>query len=258
MRTLFILLAVIAFAACQPSQATVLESTTALAEGDDPRVVAPDALTIPALGARDPRVIVSLFTDYECPNCKRMHDLAARLVDRWPDVVQVQFRQMPLDGHERAEPTACAALAAHRQGRFACMHAALIKSRNGWRTLPPLDLRRFVVDELAPWCGLDIARFERDLEDPKILAFVRHEREVARDLGVRGTPTVLVNGLEATLWPRPGINPALLMNALIRRVIRDAESAAASGGTLGVADLVRANLGDDDKTALLLGFPRPD
>jgi protein-disulfide isomerase len=253
MRTLLPLLAILFVLGCKPPNPLVLESTTALSEGDDPFAVEPDALTIPALGARDPRVIVSLFTDYECPNCKRMHGL----VDRWPEAVQVQFRQMPLDGHERAEPTACAAIAAHRQGRFACMHSALTRTRASWRELAPLELRSFIVRELAPWCGLDPARFERDLDDPKVLAFVRQEREIARDLGVRGTPTVLVNGLEATLWPRPGVNQALLLNALVRRVIRDAESAAESGAVLGFADLVRANLGDDDKTALLLGLPNP-
>jgi protein-disulfide isomerase len=256
MNRILFALASIAFLACEDIPRTVLEATTALPLGDDPRTVAPTALTIPALGAADPVVVVSVFTDYECPNCRRMHDVAARLLDRWPDTVQVQFRQLPLDDHERAEPTAVAALAAHRQGAFACMHAALIKTRPAWRKLHIAELRDFFLRALVPWCGLDAERFARDLDDPAVLTFVRKEREIARDLDVPGTPTVLVNGLEARLWPRAGVEPILLLNALVRRGLRDAEAAQREGVPLGLVDRVQANLGDYDKAALLLGISR--
>ena len=202
----------------------ILESTTARTGGDDPTVVAPDAVSTPALGARAPLVVVTLFTDYQCPNCKRMHDLAARLVDRWPDEVQVQFRQLPHSQHPLARVSARAALAAHRLGRFACMHSALVRSRASWTGLATDAFGDFARRELGPRCGLDAERFARDFDDGAIAARVQADWELAGDLGVRGTPTALVDGLEVKLWPRAGVRPAMLLNAVVRRSLRDARA----------------------------------
>lgn len=260
----FVLLGLVA-AGCgeRAPRPSVLESTTARAVaegGDDPTVVAPDAVSTPALGAAEPRVVVTLFTDYQCPNCKRMHDLAARLVDRWPDAVQVQFRQLPLTQHPLARTAARAALAAHRQGRFACMHSALGRSRPSWTGLSLAAFQAFLDTTLAPHCGLDVARFARDREDPAIAAKVQADWELAGALGVRGTPTVLVDGLEAKLWPRAGTRPALLLNAVVRRGLRDVEAQLAAcerDGTIDcgwrhlVARRLYGNTGSPDAMKLL-------
>lgn len=209
----------------------VLEATTSreVQAGDDPTSVAPDALSTPAIGAHEPLVIVTMFTDYQCVNCRRMHDIAARLYDRWPDEVQVQFRQLPLQGHALARPSALAALAAHRQGRFTCMSSALIRSRLSWTNLDGGGFFAFVLRELVPRCDLDGERFMRDVADPRLAAKVDADRKLADDLKMARTPTVLVDGLDARLWPEAGKSPAMLLNSLVRRSLREARA------TLGLA-----------------------
>jgi len=246
---------------------TVLEASTtassreAKPDGtlvDDPTVVAPDAVTTPALGAVQPLVVVTIFTDYQCPNCKRMHDLAARLVDRWPDEVQVQFRQVPLAIHPLARQAAHAALAAHRQGRFECMHAALVRSRLDWTGLDEPGFDRFLEEVLAPHCKLDAGRFARDLVDPRIATKVQEDWKLAGDAEIPGTPTVLVDGLRARLWPRAGVEPQLLLNALVRRNLREARSQLARGAKRVELPALRlyGNTGDEELTLRLLDAER--
>lgn len=175
----------------------------------------------PAYGAREPRVIVSLFTDYQCPNCRRAGDVAQRLLDRWPDEVQVRFHHLPLEGHPLAIQAAVAAQAAHRQGRFLCMHTSLAKSQRVWTRMDEAAFGAFLRDILGPRCGLDPAAFERDQLDPVVFDVVIAARERSRDLEVPGTPYLYVNGLEADAWQRPGRSPALLVSGLIRSELAD-------------------------------------
>lgn len=255
---------VLALAACRGTSdgAPILEATTSRAvdDGDDPTVVAPDALSTPAAGARAPLVIVSVFTDYQCPNCKRLHDVAARVLEAWPDEVQVQFRMLPLQGHALARPAARVALAAHRQGRFLCMNAALTRARTTWTGMSEAGFLVFARDVLAPRCGLDGARLMADQEDPRIAAKIEAEVQLARDARVRGTPTVLVDGTDVKFWPVAGVRPELLLNAVVRRSLREAKThlseCRARGEACPLDGLPAArlygNLGDSELTQRLL------
>lgn len=256
----------LALAACTPlpeGSPAIVESTTATAvtdEGDDPTVVAPDAATTPALGAREPLVVVTLFSDYQCPNCRRMNDLTQRLLDRWGDEVQVQFRQLPIPGHPLARVTALAALAAHRQSRFKCMSSALIRSRTSWTRLDRPGFMEFLATNLAPHCDLSHPQLLEDMGDPKLGAKIDADVRLARTAGVRGTPTILVDGFEARPWPRAGVPPANLLNAVVRRSLREARarlaSCRAAGGTCRhvdlIADQIYGNTADSDVTMALL------
>jgi len=262
-------LGLLLFIGCEPraEPAPILEATTsrAVAHGDDPTRVDPEAVTTPASGARHPLVVVTVFTDYQCPNCRRNHDIAARLHDRWPEEVQVQFRQLPLNGHPLARPTALVALAAHRQGRFGCMSSALLRSRLSWTNLDTDAFYDFARRELVPYCALEVDRFTNDLADPRLAAKVDADRKLAGDLRVRGTPTVLVDGLDARLWPVPGVQPALLLNSLVRRSLREAKASLSRGSACPAeadqkpceiddlpAQRVFGNTGDSDLTMRLL------
>lgn len=214
---------------------------------------------IPAYGAREPKVIVSLFTDYQCPNCRRAGDVAHRLLDRWPDDVQVRFHHLPLAVHPLAIRAAVAAQAAHRQGRFLCMHGALAKTRMVWNDLDMAAFDALLRDVLGPRCGLDAAAFARDQADPAVYNAVIASRERSRDLDVPGTPYLYVNGLEADAWPRPNRSSAQLVNALVRAELRDIAANGTLGGRCDAADWrcrvferMVANTGDEARARLFL------
>jgi predicted DsbA family dithiol-disulfide isomerase len=95
-----------------------------------------------------------------------------------------------------------AAEAARRQDAFERIHLPLLEARHRDRR----DLGdRDVVLDVARAAGLDMARFERDLDDRStLLALARDHGDAVEKHGVFGTPTfVFDNGAAAYLRVRP-------------------------------------------------------
>ncbi len=79
-----------------------------------------------------------------------------------------------------------AALAAGRQNKFWEFHDELFKNYNR------LDDQK--VQEIVTQLGLDQKKFEEDKKSPVEAARIRQDYEEGLKLGVRGTPTLFING----------------------------------------------------------------
>ncbi|MEZ4267262.1 MAG: thioredoxin domain-containing protein [Myxococcota bacterium] len=165
------------------------QSTTA-----SPRPDAAGALALPppAKGAAAPLAVVTLFTDFECPYCREMAPAMTRLVETWPDAVQVQFRHMPLSFHGLAEAAARASVAAQLQGRFAEMHDLLFRRQSEWSALADVAALEAWTLREASALGMDGARFAVDMAAPETAARVEADAAKGRALELPGTPSVLV------------------------------------------------------------------
>ncbi len=116
-----------------------------------------------------------------------MVDPAHEAVKRLKGQLRVVFRQFPLTSiHPNARPAGIASLAAHKQGKFWPYHDRLFKNM---KRLGPADLVTWAKVE-----GLDIPRFEADLKDPGILRQMQLDNQDAVRAGVRGTPSMFLNG----------------------------------------------------------------
>jgi protein-disulfide isomerase len=145
----------------------------------------------PSRGPDDARITLVEFADYECPFCQRLNPFIEQVFERHKTDVRMVFKYMPLPMHPRGEPSARAAIAAQDQGKFWEMDRALFAA--GGR-LEDVDL-----DGFAKELGLDMARFHADEASPATTARIEADRKVADELGVKGTPTIYVNGREYNL-----------------------------------------------------------
>src|SRR5690606_12025786 len=100
--------------------------------------------------------------------------------------VRLVFRNLPLPMHNRAREAAKAALAADRQGKFWEMHDALFARQHA--------LGRANFSESAGELGLDVEKFETDMQDVALDEAIEEDMALAQKLGVRSTPTTFVNG----------------------------------------------------------------
>lgn len=141
------------------------------------------ALGLPQRGHADAAVRIVECGSYECRFCKKSEATLAELDRRRSDVT-VAFMHFPLS--QSAARLAFAAVAAQRQDRFWDMHRALFEHNE------PLDRAALVA--LAQELGLDVARFERDLDDPATEREVARQRRVCEAAGVFATPTFFLNG----------------------------------------------------------------
>lgn len=146
----------------------------------------------PALGPTPAKVVVILFSDFQCPVCARVTDATHQIAEEWPGQVRVEFRQHPLAIHPNAENAAVAALAAHRQGKFWEMHDVLFAHQSA---LDPASLEIY-----AQGLGLDMPRFKKDVADPELRARAKREGALADRLGANGTPAFFINGRLSLGW----------------------------------------------------------
>ena len=77
-------------------------------------------------------------------------------------------------------------MAAHKQGKFWEFHDLLFKDYN--------KLNDQKVAEIRTALNLDADQFQRDMADPALKAHINADARNGNSAGVRGTPTVFING----------------------------------------------------------------
>jgi len=141
----------------------------------------------PAKGPADAPITIVEFSDYQCPFCARTEPLIQQALAAYPSQARLVYKQFPLVAiHPQAMPAAVAAVAAGRQGKFWEMHDLLFANQ---RALAPEQIR-----EYARQLGLDLQRFDADIASDEVKAAVQEDMALAQRVGVRGTPTLFVNG----------------------------------------------------------------
>jgi protein-disulfide isomerase len=160
-------------------------------QGPQPPKLLEDAVTIPTAGApvRGPAgaaLTLVEFSDFQCPYCAIAVGKLDAVLQTYPGKIKLIFKQFPLDTHSQAALAAAAAIAAHRQGKFWPMHDALFAHRR--------DLSPTSIVALARTTGLDMKRFEADLNSPETKKIVASDTDDGDRAGVEGTPTVFING----------------------------------------------------------------
>jgi protein-disulfide isomerase len=112
--------------------------------------------------------------------------LLEQVLEKYPEDVKVVFKNYPLRSHRFSRKAAVAAIAASRQGKFWEFHDRLFEN---FRSLSDTKIK-----EIAKELSLDLDTFDRDRNAPESMMAVRRDILDGSKAGVKGTPTVFVNG----------------------------------------------------------------
>jgi protein-disulfide isomerase len=129
-------------------------------------------------------VTVVEFFDTRCPYCRKFDPIMASLLAQ-DHGVRLVYKDMPILG-PASLLSAKALLAAKRQGAYEPLREAVMKA--------PPDATKESLRALAEKLKLDWPRLERDMDDPAIAAQLEANVTLARDLGVQGTPALVIGG----------------------------------------------------------------
>src|SRR5262249_6993755 len=140
----------------------------------------------PAIGAKDAKVTLLHFYDYQCPFCVRVHPTIEKVLADYPKDVRVVYMQHPLPFHQNAMPAADAVMAANAQGKFAEMHEKLMGMGG--------QLSRDKIMEAAKALGLDMDKFTKDVDNHTYKSAIDAMTKAATDVGANGTPASFING----------------------------------------------------------------
>ena len=116
------------------------------------------------------------------------------MLDKNPKNVKLVIKHFPLGNHKFAKKAAVAAMAAHRQGKFWAYHHKVFQNM---RSLNDQKLQ-----DIAKDVGLKMKKFNGDLKSQAIERLIIRDMNDGYRAGLRGTPTIYVNG---KLLRRPSI-----------------------------------------------------
>lgn len=166
------------------NRATPVAATAAI---DVSRLVRADS---PVYGPKDAKVTLVEFLDPECEACRAIHPIVNDLKTKYADKFKFVVRYMPL--HSNSVLAASGAEAAGEQGRYWEYLDVLYRTQSEWGEQQTPQRERFL--EYARVLNLDLAAFEKSLDDPKWAAKVDRDRADGVASGVKGTPTFFLNG----------------------------------------------------------------
>jgi predicted DsbA family dithiol-disulfide isomerase len=137
--------------------------------------------------ARAPRgtVTIVVFTDLQCPYCRRTHAALAPILAerRGKGAVRVVLRHVPLRSHPDARGAARAAMRADGLGAPADYVEVLFTSP---------DLSEAACERMAVERGVDRERFRRCVADPATSARIEHDTAIFEAAGGDGVPLLFV------------------------------------------------------------------
>jgi len=145
-----------------------------------------DVKGAPAKGAKNAKVTLIEFSDFQCPFCSKVNPTIDRLLKEYPNDLKVVFKHQPLPFHKDAHLAAQASLAAHEQGKFWAYHDLLFQNQKA--------LKRADLEKYAEQIGLNMAKFKSALDSGKFKSQVDADMAQARSAGISGTPSFLING----------------------------------------------------------------
>lgn len=143
-------------------------------------------------GNPEATVVLSEYSDFQCPACAKFTPILKEIMDTYGDQIRFEYHHFPLISiHPSAELAARVSEAAGAQGKFWEMHDLLFERQTSWsQNINPKNLFTSYAEEL----GLDIDKFNRDLNSKTVREAVQNDMREGRTLLINATPTFYLNG----------------------------------------------------------------
>ncbi len=162
----------------------------------------------PALGQKDAPITIVAFIDFECPFCRESYPIFTDMSKTYAPVIRVVFKHLPITVlHTSALSAANAAACAHEQKKFWAYYDRLFQEQT---------LEETALIAHAGNVGLNTSQFTACLRDAKYQSNIEEDILDAQRLGIRGTPTYIVNGKKVE-----GVVPRDAWDTILTQALRD-------------------------------------
>jgi protein-disulfide isomerase len=129
-------------------------------------------------------VTIVEFFDTRCPYCRKLEPAMAELLAR-DHGVRLVYKDLPILGPASVLGSK-ALLAAQKQGGYEKLRDAIMAAAP--------QTTKAIIQDAAQRLGLDWKRLEHDMDDPAIQARINANVQLARSIGIEGTPALVIGG----------------------------------------------------------------
>ncbi len=172
----------------------------------------------PYWGNKAGPVEILIFSDFQCPFCRRAAFTLKPYLQEYRDKVHFIYMNYPLDNAcnpamtHPMHPTSClaakAALCAYKEGKFWDFHDQIFENQK--------RLSRPTLLEISKILGLDTAKFETCLVSDEVTNLLKEDIDKGNQLEVRGTPSIFINGRSFRDW----LDPKRLRTVIESEILR--------------------------------------
>lgn len=135
-------------------------------------------------------VRIDLFSDFQCPACKALHEQTIKRVKEefaLKGKLRLVHHDFPLPQHKFAKQAAILAAAADRLGKFDEVADALFRQQDSWAQSGNVDAA--VDSVLTPE---ERKKLREIAKDPAILSGIERDMQLGQRMMVASTPTMIV------------------------------------------------------------------
>lgn len=163
---------------------TVALPTGVTAEGD------------PWIGAENPTLVITAFSDYQCFQCRKMHFYLRRLITQNSTKIRLVHRHYPMD--QEFNPIV-KTLMHVGSGKLALIATKMIGSGKFWQVNDALFAlaargKSIGLKDLSAMTGVPVAEFQKALRDADIRTRLRRDILDGLKLKISGTPSFVIEG----------------------------------------------------------------
>jgi protein-disulfide isomerase len=148
----------------------------------------------PSKGNEKAKVVMEIFSDFQCPFCGRVEPTVAQVEKAYGDKIRMVWRHKPLPMHADAPLASEAAQEVFKQkgkDAFWKYHDLLFSKQS-----TPDGLKRAALENYAEPMGIDMTKFKHALDTNANKAFVDSESKVADAAGISGTPAFVIGSID--------------------------------------------------------------
>ncbi len=130
------------------------------------------------------------YADFQCPACGMAYNNLKAIKEKYKGRINFYYKNMPLDFHKMAYPSALYYEAIGRQDRAMALkfHEYLFENQGQLRDAAFLK-------SVAKKIGVNESKLTADLKSPEIQKIIKEDMQEFEAFGFTGTPVILVNGV---------------------------------------------------------------
>ena len=171
-------------------------------------------------GAEDATVTIVVFSDFECPFCRKFATILNEALSGGEANVRVVFHHLPLSMHPwarvAAETAGCVQLQSNEA--FWSLHDQIFQIQP---TITAENAKQKLGELAQQGKGVDRAAFQKCMDNGMSVGLVLRDMDLAEGNHINGTPTLFINGHRTQ-----GVESAAKLRELIAAAREEAASAA--------------------------------
>lgn len=146
----------------------------------------------PTKGAKDAKVTIVEFSEFQCPYCARAHTTIEQVMKEYDGKVKLVYKNYPLPFHKWAEPAGIATACAWKlnQDAFWTLYDYYFTNQ---QQITPENIKEKSLEALAG-TKIDKAKWTKCYDDKETLDIVKADMAEGQSVGVTGTPAFIING----------------------------------------------------------------